>query len=71
MPAWLRMHDLDDLKTRVIAMTVLILAVSFVETVVDAADGLDVLELGGGIALAIAALTAFVRFGGGRLKGGD
>ncbi|MGH7749318.1 MAG: YqhA family protein [Candidatus Dormibacteria bacterium] len=64
MPAWLRMDDLDDLKARVIAMTVLILAVSFVEFVVDDAAGLEVLELGGGIALTIGALTAFVRFGG-------
>lgn len=71
MPPWLRMHDLDDLKARVIAMTVLILAVSFVETVVDAAAGLEVLELGGGIALAIGALTAFVRLGGGRVRGED
>ena len=64
MPAWLQMHDLNDLKVRVISMIVLILAVTFGETVVDEVAGLEVLELGGGIALAIAALVLFVRFSG-------
>ena len=64
MPAWLQMHDLNDLKVRVISMIVLILAVTFGETVVDEVSGIEVLELGGGIALAVAALVAFVRFGG-------
>ena len=72
-PAWLHIRDLDDLKARVISMIVLILAVAFAETVVDEASatpGLEVLELGAGIALAIAALTAFVRFGRGARGGG-
>ena len=64
MPGWLQMNDLNDLKVRVISMVVLILAVTFAETVVDEASGLEVLELGGGIALVIAALVAFVRFSG-------
>ncbi len=64
LPAWLEMRDLNDLKGRVIAMIVLLLSVSFTEVVVDAASGHQALELGGGIALVIAALTVFVRFGG-------
>ena len=64
MPAWLRMNDLNDLKVRVISMIVLILAVTFGETVVDDIAGLEILELGGGIALTVAALVAFVRFSG-------
>jgi uncharacterized membrane protein YqhA len=64
MPDWLQMNDLNDLKVRVISMIVLILAVTFGETVVDNVPGLEVLELGGGIALAVAALVAFVRFSG-------
>ena len=64
MPAWLQMNDLNDLKVRVISMIVLILAVTFAETVVDEVSGLEVLGLGGGIALAVAALVAFVRFSG-------
>lgn len=64
VPQWLRMHDLNDLKVRVISMIVLIVAVSFVETVVDEVSGAEVLELGAGIALVVAALTVFIRFGG-------
>ena len=64
IPAWLEMRDLNDLKGRIIAMIVLVLSVSFTEVVVDAATGRHALELGGGIALVIAALTVFLRFGG-------
>lgn len=63
IPVWLRMDDLNHLKARVISMIVLVVAVAFVEFVVDQAAGLEVLELGGGIALVIAALVAFLRFG--------
>ena len=63
LPAWLEVRDLNDLKARVIAMIVLVAAVSFVEVVVDLGSGLEVLEVGGGIALVIGALTLFVRFG--------
>jgi uncharacterized membrane protein YqhA len=61
LPAWLEMRDLNDLKGRVIAMIVLVLSVAFGEVVVDAPSGLTALELGGGIALVIAALTIFLR----------
>jgi uncharacterized membrane protein YqhA len=64
MPAWLEMRDLNDLKGRVIAMIVMVLAVSFVELAVDSQDGLQVLELGGGVAVVILALTAFLRLTG-------
>ena len=40
-------------------MIVLVLAVSFVEVAVDAPDGRQSLELGGGIALVIVALTVY------------
>jgi uncharacterized membrane protein YqhA len=61
IPAWLDMHDLNDLKGRIIAMIVMVLAVSFVEMAVDSTDGRLILELGGGIALVIVALTIYVR----------
>lgn len=64
MPAWLEMRDLNDLKARVIAMIVLVAAVSFVEVVVDLRGGSQVLEVGAGVALVIAALTAFLRLSG-------
>lgn len=64
LPAWLEMRDLNDLKARVLAMIVLVTAVSFVEVLVGGGSGREVLELGGGGALMIAAITAFLAFGG-------
>lgn len=64
MPAWLQMHDLNDLKARVLAMIVMVASVSFVQALVDASSGLQILELGGGVALVIGAITAFIRLGG-------
>ena len=61
LPGWLQIHDLNDLKGRVIAMIILVLSVSFVETAVDSPDGRQILELGGGVALVIFALTVFMR----------
>ena len=63
LPSWLRMHDLDDLKARVISMIVLVAAVSFVDYVVESRGGLDTLYLGVGVGVVIAALTAFLHFG--------
>ena len=70
LPAWLRMHDLNDLKARVISMIILVAGVTFVDVAVDsgAAGGLDTLYLGAAVAVVIAALTAFLRFG--RTNGG-
>jgi uncharacterized membrane protein YqhA len=62
------MHDLDDLKARVISMIILVAAVSFVVAAVESKGGLDTLYLGVGVAVVIAALTAFLRFG--RMDGG-
>jgi uncharacterized membrane protein YqhA len=64
IPAWLEMRDLNDLKARVIAMIVLVLSVSFVEFVVDMHSGTQALDLGGGIAAVVVALTIFLRLGG-------
>jgi uncharacterized membrane protein YqhA len=69
LPGWLRMHDLDDLKARVISMIVLVAAVSFVDYVVESRGGLDTLYLGVGVGVVIAALTAFLHFG--RMNGGQ
>lgn len=63
LPGWLRMRDLNDLKVRVISMVVLVAAVGFADVAVESGGGLDTLYLGAAVALVIAALTAFVRFG--------
>ena len=64
LPSWLEMHDLNDLKARVIAMIVLVAAVSFIEPLVDSNSSVQVLEYGGAVAVVIVALTVFLRFGG-------
>ena len=69
VPQWLQMHDLNDLKARVVSMIVLIVAVSFAEIVVDDVAGMEVLELGAGIAVVVAALTLFLRFSRARGEG--
>ena len=63
LPAWLAMHDLNDLKNRIASMIVLVLAVTFVEEAVDSPSGLHTLEVGGGITAVIIALTVFLRWG--------
>lgn len=63
-PSWLETDDLNDLKARVVAMTVLVAAVSFIEVLVDLPSARMVLEVGGGVAAVIVALTIFLRFGG-------
>jgi uncharacterized membrane protein YqhA len=69
IPSWLDMRDLNDLKARVIAMIVLVVSVSFVEVVVDSPSGHRVLDLGGGIAAVIVALTIFLRLSGHGIDG--
>ena len=69
LPGWLRMHDLNDLKGRVISMIILVAAVSFVDDVVESEDGRDTLYIGIGVGVVIAALTAFQYFG--RMDGGE
>jgi len=62
LPRWLQLHDLNDLKGRVISMIILVAAVSFVEAAVDFNGSSQVLQLGGAIAAVIVALTLFLRF---------
>jgi uncharacterized membrane protein YqhA len=64
LPGWLRMHDLNDLKARVISMIILVAAVTFTDVAVEAkGSGLNTFYLGAAVAVVIAALTAFLRFG--------
>lgn len=61
LPPWLVIEDLNDLKWRVVAMIVLVVAVAFAEVVVDPGSADRMLQMGAGVALFIAALTAFLR----------
>ncbi len=56
LPHWLKVNDLTDLKRDLIGVVVVLLGVSFLGEVVNWEGQNDVLPLGAGIALVIAAL---------------
>jgi uncharacterized membrane protein YqhA len=63
LPGWLEMHDLEDLKARVVSMLILVAAITFVDRLVESRNAEEVLFLGAGISIVIVALTAFLWFG--------
>ena len=61
LPAWLKINDLDDLKSKLVGVTITVLAVYFLGQAVTWTGGSpDILYLGGAAALVIAALTYFL-----------
>jgi uncharacterized membrane protein YqhA len=60
LPEWLVIKDLDGLKALMIKMVIFIMTISFTGRVVTYNGGLDILYLGGGLALVIVALTYFL-----------
>ncbi|QBF31231.1 YqhA family protein [Thalassococcus sp. S3] len=60
VPAWLTIKTLDDLKNKLIAVVIVVLGVLFLGQVVSWDGERDLLSLGAGIALVIAALTYFL-----------
>jgi uncharacterized membrane protein YqhA len=63
IPAWMEAHDLYDLKTKLSSMIVLVMAVKFVEKLVDVKNYSDVLQFGIAITLVSGILIAFSYFG--------
>ena len=60
LPRWLEIHDLDDLKAKLISVVVAVLGVLFLGEVVKWDGQRELLGIGAGIALVIAALTFFL-----------
>ncbi|MEG4071618.1 YqhA family protein [Microcoleus sp. Pol14C2] len=60
VPHWLEIHTIDDLKTKLTSVIVVVLSVLFLSEVVRWNGGTNILPLGAGIALIIAALTYFL-----------
>lgn len=60
VPYWLEIHSIDDLKTKLTSVIVVVLSVLFLSEVVRWNGGTNILPLGTGIALVIAALTYFL-----------
>jgi uncharacterized membrane protein YqhA len=59
VPTWLRVNDLDDLKSKLIGVVVAIIAVVFVGVLVDANRAADVLSYGVGAGAIVAGLALF------------
>lgn len=59
LPEWLVIHNLDDLKGKLIGVIVVVMAVIFLGHVVKWHGETEILYLGGAIALVVAGLTYF------------
>jgi len=59
LPGWLVIHNLEDLKEKLVGVVIVVLAVFFLGRVIESEHAMDVLYLGGGIAAVIGALAYF------------
>lgn len=60
VPKWLKIETLDDLKSKLVGVVITVLAVFFLGQAVVWQGGVDILYLGGAVAVMIAALTYFL-----------
>ncbi len=60
LPAWLEIHSLDDLKSKLVGVIVVVLAVSFLGAVIKGTEPLQLLYQGLGIGAVVAALGYFL-----------
>ena len=69
LPQWLQIRSLDDLKTKLIGVTVAILGVVFLGALVDRRDANSVMFIGVGVGAVIIGLATFT-FAAKRKEGG-
>lgn len=60
LPHWLEIHTLDDLKEKLVAVVIVVLAVTFLGQALKGAQPIDIAYEGAGIAVVIAALSYFL-----------
>lgn len=60
LPKWLEIHDLDDLKDKLIGVVIVVLGVLFLGQIITWDGQRDLLSPGGAIALVILALAYFL-----------
>jgi uncharacterized membrane protein YqhA len=60
LPAWLKIRDLDDLKSNLVSSVIAVLAVLFLREAVGWDGQRDLLHFGGALALIIGALTLYL-----------
>jgi uncharacterized protein (TIGR00645 family) len=70
-PGWLIIHDIDDLKAKLLGVIVVILSVFFLEQVINWNGKHDILDLGIGEALMIGAIIMAITFHGQRSTSGE
>lgn len=58
-PHWLRIHDLNDLKEKLIAAAVVVIVITFLKHIVMWENPLETLYFGGAIAIVILSITLF------------
>lgn len=59
LPDWMLAHNLHDLKAKLSSVIILVAAVRFIESLMEGTDALQLLYMGGAVALVSAALIAF------------
>lgn len=60
LPKWLKIETLDDLKSKLVGVVITVLAVFFLGRAVVWTSGIDILYLGGAVAMMVVALTWFL-----------
>jgi uncharacterized membrane protein YqhA len=60
LPKWLKIEDLDDLKSKLVGVSITVMAVFFLGKAITWDSGIDILYLGGAVAMVIVALTYFL-----------
>lgn len=61
LPKWIKIETLDDLKSKLIGVVITVLAVYFLGEAMVWSGTSDIMYLGAGVAIMIAALTYFLR----------
>jgi uncharacterized membrane protein YqhA len=64
LPAWLQIHSLDDLKSKLVGVIAVVLAVSFLGAVIKGMEPLSLMYEGVGIAAVVGAMGYFLSKGG-------
>lgn len=58
-PSWMTINDLDDIKTKIISVVVVLLSVEFLASVVEY-NGNNILQFGAAIGIVLLAMAAFM-----------
>lgn len=60
LPAWLKINNLDDLKSKLVGVTITVMSVFFLGRALTWTGEIGIIYLGGAVAAVIAALTFFL-----------